>query len=165
MNNKKMREWVFVFFDMSSKEFTKRVRLHRQFKALGAAIHSQSVYCFPFNTAAYEKLRNLDSELLVVKAEVPADSIDELVDAYDSFISRLFKETRKKIDELEDAKILSVETVHNKRGYSKRLSSLYDRIAHLDYVSSLRQDDAVQAAVDAFRNQIAYIESRNPGVL
>ena len=68
-----------------------------------------------------------------------------------------------KIEELEDAKILAIETVHNKRGYSKRLSSLYDRISHLEYVANLRQSDSVQEAVDAFRIQIGKIENREPG--
>ena len=163
MKNKHLNEWVFIFFDMGSEEFTKRVRLHRQFKAMGAAIHSQSVYCAPYTPETYEKLRTLGEDLLVVKAEVPEDRINDLESAYDTFIRKLFEETETKIEELEDAKILAIETVHNKRGYSKRLSSLYDRISHLEYVANLRQSDSVQEAVDAFRIQIGKIENREPG--
>ena len=163
MKNKHLNEWVFIFFDMGSEEFTKRVRLHRQFKAMGAAIHSQSVYCAPYTPETYEKLRTLGDQLLVVKAEVPDDRIIDLEDAYDTFIKKLFEETETKIEELEDAKILSVETIHNLRGYSKRLSSLYDRLSHLEYVADLRQSDSVQEAVDAFRIQVGKIENREPG--
>ena len=163
MKNKQLNEWVFIFFDMASDAFTKRVRLHRQFKAMGAAIHSQSVYCAPYTPETYEKLKTLGKELLVVKAEVPENRISDLEVTYDCFIKKLFNETEIKIEELEDAKILAIETVHNKRGYSKRLSSLYDRLSHLEYVANLRQSDQVQEAVDAFRIQVGNIENRELG--
>ncbi|MAH45373.1 hypothetical protein CMI37_06065 [Candidatus Pacearchaeota archaeon] len=163
MKNKHLNKWVLIFFDMAGKDFTKRVRLLRQFKSLGAAMHSQSVYCIPYTPKVYKKLKTLRQDLMVVKGEVSVSRIGVLVDAYDSFIRRLFEETETKIEELEDANALASESASRKRGYSKRLSSLSDRLAHLDYVSSLRQDDDIQDAVDAFRVQVQQIENRETG--
>ena len=163
MKNKHLNKWVLIFFDMTGKEFTKRVRLLRQFKTLGAAMHSQRVYCIPYTPDIYKKLKTLGQDLMVVKGEVSVSRIEVLVKAYDSFIKRLFEETETKIEELEDANILASESASRKRGYSKRLSSLSDRLAHLDYVASLRQDENIQDVVDAFRVQVRQIEDRETG--
>ena len=63
-------EWAFAFFDLGSKESARRVRLHRNLKKVGAAIHSQSVYCMPYSINGFKSLKDLDSGVFVVKADV-----------------------------------------------------------------------------------------------
>ena len=51
-------EWAFAFFDLGSKESARRVRLHRNQKKVGAAIHSQSVYCMPYSINGFKSLKD-----------------------------------------------------------------------------------------------------------
>jgi len=171
----KVSNWTFIVFDLTADAFARRVRLHRNLKKEGAAMHSQSVYCAPYTESSFKSLQNLDDETLVVKAEVPAAQVEELVTAYDIYITKLFSEVETKINELEDAKVLSTEDTPSKRGYSKRLRKMYERLDHLDYVSSLRETlDApavktssleieIQDAVDAFRQRVEHIDRQPPG--
>ena len=97
-------EWSFAFFDLGSKETSRRGRLHRNLRRVGAAIHSQSVYCMPYSPNSFQRLKDLDADVFVVKADVDEIQIDELVSAYDLFIDGLMKEISQKMDDLEDAK-------------------------------------------------------------
>ena len=78
---------------------------------------------------------------------------------------------QQKIDELENAKILASEDAPSKRGYSKRLRKMYERLDHLKYISSLAGvceetvEDEVNDAVDAFRRRVEDIAQQPPGQL
>ena len=165
----KARNWTFVVFDMTASDFARRVRLHRNLKKQGAAMHTQSVYCAPYTDASFEQLQGLDKDILVIKAEVPSEQIDELVAAYSTYVTKLCSEVRGKIDELEDAKVLASEDAPSKRGYSKRLRKMYERLDHLEYISSLAElceglvEDEVRDAVDAFRRRVEHIDRQPPG--
>lgn len=163
-----------MVFDMTAEEFAKRVRLLRTLKKEGAAMHSQSVYCAPYTETSFRNLQNLGDDALVIKAEVPSSQLEELVDAYDTYITKLFSETEGKINELEDAKVISTEDMPHKRGYSKRLSKMYERLDHLDHVAFLRdtvnetdevlpEDQEIRDAVDAFRQRVEHIDKQPPG--
>ena len=139
MINTKRSKWTLLFYDMSSDLFTPRTRLHRELKRQGAAMHSQSVYCIPYTANSFKQLRGIDESVCVVKADVPDEKIEELVNAYDIFVEKLFAEVIEKIEELEDAKISAVgNDTSSKRGYSKRLNKMYERLDHLTYVAKLR---------------------------
>ena len=181
----KTSNWTFVVFDLTTEEFARRVRLLRELRKEGAAMHSQSVYCAPYTESSFRNLENVaENNALILKAEVADGQIKELVDAYDIYISKLFSDVETKIDELEDAKVIATEDVPSKRGYSKRLRKMYERLDHLDYVSSLRdtvtdtaseapslsaiygistEDQEIRDAVDAFRQRVEHIDNQPPG--
>ena len=120
-----LKEWSFVFFDLGSNEAARRVRLLRGLRRIGAALRNQSVYCMPYSTHSFTSLKNLDEDVFVVKADVEEDDIEELVEAYNIFISSVMAEVHAKLEALEDAKASAVD-VQTKRGYTKR-----DRRAHV----------------------------------
>ena len=181
----KTSNWTFVVFDLTAEEFARRVRLLRELRKEGAAMHSQSVYCAPYTESSFRSLENVaENNALIFKAEVSEGHVKELVDAYDTYIGTLFSDVETKIDELEDAKVIATEDTPSKRGYSKRLRKMYERLDHLDYVSSLRdtvsetdsrapslsdiygvstEEQEIRDAVDAFRQRVEHIDNQPPG--
>ena len=161
---KEIKEWSFVFFDMGFDESARRVRLHRNLRRVGATIHSQSVYCMPYSAGSFSSLKNLDKDIFVVKADVPEDSVEELVEAYNTFITIVMGEVNTKLEELEDAKASAVD-VKSKRGYTKRLNKMYERVEHLEYIATLGQNTEVIDKVEDFKRQIVEIDDGYPGKL
>ena len=157
-------EWAFAFFDFGSKESARRVRLHRNLKKVGAAIHSQSVYCMPYSINGFKSLKDLDSGVFVVKADVDDSQTAELVDAYDVFIESLSDEISQKLNDLEDAKAASTDMV-SKRSYTKRFNKMNERVEHLEYVMRLRQHPEVSDKVEKFKKRIAEIDGYDSGKL
>lgn len=102
--------------------------------------------------------------MFVVRANVDEENIDELVQAYDSFISNLMVNISKKIDELEDAKAASVDMV-SKRGYTKRFNKMGERLERLDNVAYLRQDPKCTDKVEEFKRRVAQIDTYEMGKL
>ena len=157
-------KWSFAFFDLGSKETARRVRLHRNLKKVGAAIHSQSVYCMPYSDSSFNQLKDLDQGMFVVKADVDAVQLDELVSAYDTFISGLMSEIHQKMEDLEDAKASSTDMV-SRRSYTKRLNKMYERLDHLEEIADLRQHSETSSKVEEFKRRVVEIESNEPGKL
>ena len=159
-----LKEWSFVFFDMGSNEAARRVRLLRGLRRIGAALRNQSVYCMPYSTGSFVSLKELDKDICVVKADVAEDDIEEMVEAYNLFISGVMKEVYEKLEALEDAKASAVDT-QTKRGYTKRLNKMYERVDHLEYIAKLVQNDEAMDKVEEFKRQIIEIDDDNPGKL
>ena len=157
-------EWSFAFFDLGSKETSRRGRLHRNLRRVGAAIHSQSVYCMPYSPHSFQLLKDLDSDVFVVKADIDSAQIDELVSAYDIFISDLMREISQKIDDLEDAKAVSTDMA-TRRGYTKRYNKMNERLDHLEYVLQLRQNPDIMNKVEEFKQRVIQIDDNEPGKL
>tara|TARA_R110002020_G_scaffold84375_3_gene209051 strand:+ start:13916 stop:14410 length:495 start_codon:yes stop_codon:yes gene_type:complete len=160
----RLKEWSFVFFDMGSKESARRVRLLRGLRRIGAALRNQSVYCMPYSTHSFTSLKNLDDDVFVVKADVEEDDIEELVEAYNVFISTVMDEVYSKLEALEDAKA-SATDMNTKRGYTKRLNKMYERIDHLEHIARLGQNAEVIDKVEEFKRMIVEIDDGHPGKL
>ena len=159
-----LKEWSFVFFDMGSNEAARRVRLLRGLRRIGAALRNQSVYCMPYSTGSFVSLKELDKDICVVKADVAEDDIEEMVEAYNLFITGVMKEVYEKLEALEDAKASALDT-QTKRGYTKRLNKMYERVDHLEYIAKLVQNDEAMDKVEQFKRQIIEIDDDNPGKL
>ena len=159
-----LKEWSFVFFDLGSNEAARRVRLLRGLRRIGAALRNQSVYCMPYSTHSFTSLKNLDEDVFVVKADVEEDDIEELVEAYNIFISSVMAEVHAKLEALEDAKASAVD-VQTKRGYTKRLNKMYERVDHLEYIARLGHNDDAINRVEEFKQQIVEIDDGHPGKL
>ena len=159
-----LKEWSFVFFDMGSKESARRVRLLRGLRRVGAALRNQSVYCMPYSSNSFKSLKTLDKNLFVVKADVEEDDIEELVEAYNIFISDVMREVNVKLEALEDAKA-SATDMKTKRGYTKRLNKMYERIDHLEHIARIGQNTEVLDKVEEFKRQIIEIDDGHPGKL
>jgi len=159
-----LKEWSFVFFDLGAKEAARRVRLLRGLRRVGAALRNQSVYCMPYSTGSFTSLKRLDKDIFVVKAAVEEDDIEELVEAYNMFIINVMEEVHAKLDALEDAKASAVD-VQTRRGYTKRLNKMYERIDHLEYIARLGQNSKVIDTVEKFKLQIVEIDDGEPGKL
>ena len=164
MTRELLKEWSFVFFDLGSKEAARRVRLLRGLRRVGAALRNQSVYCMPYSTGSFKSLKKLDKDICVVKADVEEDDIEEMVEAYNTFITNVMKEVYEKLEALEDAKASAVD-MHTKRGYTKRLNKMYERVDHLEYIAKLVQNDEAINKVEEFKRQIVEIDDGNPGKL
>tara|TARA_R110002020_G_scaffold317447_7_gene533069 strand:+ start:27 stop:521 length:495 start_codon:yes stop_codon:yes gene_type:complete len=162
--DKEIKEWSFAFFDLGSKESTRRVRLHRNLRRVGAALHSQSVYCMPYSKGSFNDLKDLDKDMFVIKADVDEDEIDELVRAYDSFTTSLITEIHKKLEALEDAKA-SATDMQSRRGYTKRLNKMYERLDHLEYVAILSKNTEVIDTVENFKKRVVEIDYGHSGQL
>lgn len=160
----RLKEWSFVFFDMGSKESARRVRLLRGLRRVGAALRNQSVYCMPYSINSFASLKNLDADVFVVKADVEEDDIEELVDAYNVFIATVMAEVYEKLEALEDAKASATDT-KTKRGYTKRLNKMYERIDHLEHIAKLGHNAEVIDKVEEFKRQVVEIDDGNPGQL
>ena len=172
MSNTKRSKWTLVFYDMSSDLFTPRTRLHRELKRQGVAMHSQSVYCIPYTANSFQQLRAIDDSVCVVKADVPDEKVEQLVEAYDVFTERLFTEVEGKIEELEDAKAAVTEhEPSSKRGYSKRLNKMHERLDHLAYITKLRTNLGdekglkLYARIGDLTKRVGLIEYAPPGTL
>ena len=172
MNNAKRSKWTLVFYDMASDLFTPRTRLHRELKRQGVAMHSQSVYCIPYTANSFQQLKAIGDSVCVVKADVPDEKVGQLVAAYDVFIERLFTEVEGKIEELEDAKVAVTEhDPRRKRGYSKRLNKMHDRLDHLAYITKLRTNLGDEKGLELYSrvsnliNRVGSIEHAPPGTL
>jgi soluble P-type ATPase len=172
MNNTKRSKWTLAFYDMASADFTKRARVTRELKKQGAAMHSQSVYCVPYTANSFQQLKAIDKSICVVKADVPDESIEELTSAYDAFVEKLFIEIKKKIEELEDAKVSVMDgDPSSKRGYSKRMNKMYERLDYLSYVASLREKlnkneaKKLMAQVEEIKTHVRLIDYAPPGTL
>ena len=164
MTRELLKEWSFVFFDLGSNEAARRVRLLRGLRRVGAALRNQSVYCMPYSTGSFSSLKKLDKDICVVKADVEEDDIEEMVEAYNLFITNVMTEVYAKLEALEDAKASAVDT-QTKRGYTKRLNKMYERVDHLEYIAKLGQNEAVMDKVEEFKRQIVEIDDGNPGKL
>ena len=164
MTKELLKEWSFVFFDLGSNEAARRVRLLRGLRRIGAALRNQSVYCMPYSTGSFISLKNLDKGICVVKADVAEDDIEEMVEAYNIFITDVIKEVYEKLEALEDAKASAVDT-QTKRGYTKRLNKMYERVDHLEYIAKLGQNTEAIDRVEEFKRQIVEIDDGNPGKL
>ena len=162
--NKKIKEWSFAFFDLSSKESARRVRLHRSLRRIGAALHSQSVYCMPYSRSSFRDLKDIDKSIFVVKAYVVADEIEELVTAYANFTSTIVNEIDEKMEALEDAKA-SATDMTTKRGYTKRLNHINDRIDSLEYVATISNNDEIIDKVEDFKRKVVEIDNGDSGQL
>ena len=65
----KTSNWTFVVFDLTTEEFARRVRLLRELRKEGAAMHSQSVYCAPYTESSFRNLENVaENNALILKA-------------------------------------------------------------------------------------------------
>ena len=164
MTRELLKEWSFVFFDLGSNEAARRVRLLRGLRRVGAALRNQSVYCMPYSTGSFSSLKKLDKDICVVKADVEEDDIEEMVEAYNLFITNVMTEVYAKLEALEDAKASAVDT-QTKRGYTKRLNKMYERVDHLEYIAKLGQNDEAMDKVEEFKRQIVEIDDGNPGKL
>jgi hypothetical protein len=102
--------------------------------------------------------------MFVVKADVDETQLDELVLAYDVFISGLLKEVYKKMEALEDAKAASTDMV-SRRSYKKRLNSMYERLEHLEGVVALSQNSETLSKVEDFIRRVVEIDEYEPGKL
>jgi len=162
--NKKIKEWSFAFFDLSSKESARRVRVHRNLRRIGAALHSQSVYCMPYSRSSFKDLKDIDKSIFVVKAYVVADEIEELVTAYANFTSSIVSEINVKMEALEDAKA-SATDMTTKRGYTKRLHHIYDRLDSLEYVATISNNDEIIDKVEDFKRKVVEIDNGDSGQL
>jgi len=100
----------------------------------------------------------------VVKADVEEDDIEELVEAYNVFISTVMDEVYSKLEALEDAKA-SATDMNTKRGYTKRLNKMYERIYHLEHIARLGQNAEVIDKVEEFKRMIVEIDDGHPGKL
>jgi uncharacterized membrane-anchored protein YjiN (DUF445 family) len=149
---------------MGSNEAARRVRLLRGLRRIGAALRNQSVYCMPYSTGSFVSLKKLDKDICVVKADVAEDDIEEMVEAYNLFISGVMKEVYEKLEALEDAKASAVDT-QTRRGYTKRLNKMYERVDHLEYIAKLGRNDEAIDKVEEFKRQIIEIDDDNPGKL
>ena len=164
MTRELLKEWSFVFFDLGSNEAARRVRLLRGLRRVGAALRNQSVYCMPYSTGSFSSLKKLDKDICVVKADVEEDDIEEMVEAYNLFITNVMTEVYAKLEALEDAKASAVDT-QTKRGYTKRLNKMYERVDHLEYIAKLGQNEAAIDKVEEFKRQIVEIDDGNLGKL
>ena len=162
--DKEIKEWSFAFFDLGSNESARRVRLHRNLRRVGAALHSQSVYCMPYSQGSFRSLKGLDKNMFVIKADVGRDAIDELVQAYEVFTNSLMKEVCQKLEALEDAKASAVD-IQTRRGYTKRLNKMHERLDHLEYVARLGHNSEVIDKVETFKRQVVKIDDGEPGKL
>jgi len=160
----RIKEWSFVFFDLGAKEAVRRVRLLRGLRRVGATLHNQSVYCMPYSTSSFTSLKKLDRCIFVVKADVVEDDIEEMVEAYNLFITGVVNEVHEKLEALEDAKASAVD-VPTKRGYTKRLNKMYERVDHLEYIAKLGQNNEAIDKVEEFKRQIVEIDDGNLGKL
>jgi len=162
--DKEIKEWSFAFFDLGSKESARRVRLHRNLRRVGAALHSQSVYCMPYSQGSFRSLKSLDKDVFVIKADVDHDEIEELVQAYAVFTNNLMKDVCQKLEALEDAKASAVD-IQTRRGYKKRLNKMHERLDHLEYVARLGQNSEVIDKVEDFKRQVVKIDDGGSGQL
>tara|TARA_R110002020_G_scaffold434364_1_gene644494 strand:- start:255 stop:848 length:594 start_codon:yes stop_codon:yes gene_type:complete len=156
-------EWVFAFFDLPSSEFTRRVRLHRNLKRAGCAMHSQSVYCMPYSAKNFKAVKALDSSLTTVRASVDKKKAKDLVDTYQNFIESVFLEVEEKVEELEDSKATSGDSAL--RGYTKRLKKMWDRFDHLRFLIGLVPSDAYQERMEGLEQLVRIIDSHDQGKL
>lgn len=155
--------WVFAFFDLPSSEFTRRVRLHRNLRRVGCAMHSQSVYCIPYSTKNYDQVKRLDSSLTTVRASVDKKKAKDLVDTYQAFIESVFIEVEEKIKELEDAKVTAGDAAL--RGYTKRLKKMWNRFDHLHAIIKLIPADAYIERISELEQWVRTIDAYERGKL
>jgi len=118
----------------------------------------------PYSAGSFRSLKKLDKDVCVVKADVEEDDIAEMVEAYNLFITNVMKEVHEKLEALEDAKVSAVD-MHTKRGYTKRLNKMYERVDHLEYIAKLVQNDEAIDKVEEFKRQIVEIDDGYPGKL
>jgi len=118
----------------------------------------------PYSDSSFNQLKDLDQGMFVVRADVDEAQLDELVSAYDVFISGLLKEVYKKMEDLEDAKAASTDMV-SRRGYKKRLNSMYERLEHLEGVAALSQNPETLSRVEEFIRRVVEIDEYEPGKL
>jgi len=156
-------EWVFAFFDLPSSEFTRRVRLHRNLRRVGCAMHSQSVYCMPYSTKNYKQVKALDSSLTTVRASVDKKKAKDLVNAYQEFIESVFTEVEEKVEELEDAKATAGNSAL--RGYTKRLKKMWNRFDHLHSIIKLIPSDAYIERIEGLEQWVRTIDAYEQGKL
>ena len=153
-------KWIFVFFDLPSEEFTRRVSLHRQFRKVGLAMHSQSVYFMPYSRRAYKAVNSIDEHLMVIRSEIEDEKATVLVGLYQKLIESLFLEIENKIEELADAKADS----DNTRGYTKRYKKMAERLEDLTVVVKYVSSDAYIQRIKLLGIMVEEINDRLPGM-
>ena len=153
-------KWIFVFFDLPSKEFTRRVGLHRSFRKTGLAMHSQSVYCMPYSRKNYSLVNDIDDSLTVVRCELEKVKAENFSLMYQDFIESLFLEIENKIEELEDARADS----DNTRGYTKRYKKMGERIENLRRIIRLVSTDSYEQRISTLEALVEDIHQRSQGV-
>ena len=153
-------KWIFVFFDLPSDEFTRRVALHRQFRKIGLAMHSQSVYFMPYSRRAYKDVGVIDESLMVIKSDIENNKSVTLVGLYEKLIESLFLEIENKIDELAEAKADPDKT----RGYTKRYNKMWERFDHLKFVLKSVPSNSHTQRIELLESMVEEINERDPGV-
>ena len=153
-------KWVFVFFDLPSEEFTRRVSLHRQFRKVGLAMHSQSVYFMPYSRLAYKAVNGIDESLMVIRANIEDNKSVLLVGLYQRLIESLFLEVENKVEELAEAKADS----DNTRGYTKRYKKMWERLDDLKSVVKSVPSDSYTQRIKLLELMVEEIDERAPGV-
>ena len=73
------------------------MRLLRGLRRFGVDVRDQSVCCMPAAANSFSPFKELDKDIFVVKASVEDDDIEELVEAYNVFISTVMKEVNEKM--------------------------------------------------------------------
>tara|TARA_R100000306_G_C4294088_1_gene101653 strand:- start:202 stop:564 length:363 start_codon:yes stop_codon:yes gene_type:complete len=118
----------------------------------------------PYSQGSFRSLQGLDRNMFVIKADVGQDEVEELVQAYEVFTNSLMKEVCQKLEALEDAKASAVD-IQTRRGYTKRLNKIHERLNHLEYVARLGHNSEVIDKVEAFKRQVVKIDDGEPGKL
>ena len=152
-------KWIFVFFDLPSDEFTRRVGLHRNFRKTGLAMHSQSVYCMPYTRKNYSLVHRIDDSLTVIKTDLEKAKAENLSLMYQDFIESLFLEVENKIEELEDAKADS----DNTRGYTKRFKKMEDRLSNMRRIMNLVPSEVYNERLELLDSLVTEIDHRGQG--
>ena len=153
-------KWIFVFFDLPSTEFTRRVSLHRQFRKVGLAMHSQSVYFMPYSRRAYKSVNGIDEHLMVIRSDIEIDKSVVLVGLYQKLVESLFLEIENKVEELADAKADS----DNTRGYTKRYKKMLERLEDLTSVVKYVPSDSYIQRIKLLEYMVGEINERAPGM-
>ena len=153
--------WSFIFFDMPSSEFTRRIRLHRNLRRTGCTMHSQSVYCMPYSQRTHLILKTLDENITAVQVIADEEQAYSLAETYADFIDDLFLELENKVEELEDAKALS-ET-NNSRGYTKRFKKMHEGVERVKDVLRLFPSQEAHIRLSGLETLIDQIHGREQG--
>ncbi len=153
--------WSFVFFDMPSSEFTRRIRLHRNLRRTGCTMHSQSVYCMPYSTSTHKTIKKLDNSLTAVQVIADEEQAYDLAETYADFIDSLFLEIEEKVEELEDARAIAGDNAS--RGYTKRYKKMHERIDRIRDILELFPSEEAHTRLIGMETLVEQIHEREQG--